>query len=427
MLKSLFGELGTVGSVTASDFQRPGDFAATAVLESHSSEHTERGEWVDQHVQDLFVTGSPAQAIRSHLQETWADPDGTTTRHITLYDPVRMWAGAVVKALSDASAQPIERLNLRDQSTLATLATIERTVLPRRVDETLKVYHAELRTAVADAASVPMALMENSHLTAVIIGPMHSTLVDAMLAMLLGATRNVHWRCPNLLFLLPVDADWIAPKIHSVPWPPGIEVDTLNEPLTSAATVWNLLMGHWTHLHPPGELAAFANDAGHDAQPVDITSAPSPFDASNPLASPFTPLPPLPVANVRDLSGQAPDDLVIALVMQSLRSTDGILAAALVNGAHGSLLAHDESGPVDLELAAASAADLLRAHNRCARYFAPTTAHVNALVVNAGPRQMLVRVVEAHPQLFLLLIVDHAKMTLDAALQHLSQAQQQLV
>lgn len=349
MLKSLFGELGTVGNVTPDDFQRPGDFAATAVLESHSSEHTERGEWVDRHVQDLFVTGSPAQAIRSHLQQAWADPD-SKTRHITLYDPVRMWAGAVVKALSDASAQPIERLNLRDQATLATLATIERTVLPRRVDETLQVYHAELRAAMADAASVPMALMENSHLTAVIIGPMHSTLVDAMLAMLLGATRNVHWRCPNLLFLLPVDADWIAPKIQSVPWPSGIEIATLSEPLTSAAAVWNLLIGHWTHLHPPGEEPPPTEDTVSSVTAVDIETMPAPLPSE---------LGDLPVPVARDVSGQRPDERAVDLALHQLRLLPGVMTAALVDGRHGQTLASDERGPIDLELAAASAADLL--------------------------------------------------------------------
>src|SRR5262245_4300549 len=135
VLKSLFGEL-----VTAP--LKPGaampEFAATAVLESTDTRVADDGRMLDRHQQDLFVTGSPAAAMRAHLTHT---QPANEVRTITLLDPTRLWAPGVIKALSDATGQPVEKLHLREQATLRVLATLERTVVPRRGDATLKIYH----------------------------------------------------------------------------------------------------------------------------------------------------------------------------------------------------------------------------------------------------------------------------------------------
>src|SRR5436190_519474 len=89
---------------------------------------------------------------------------------------------AAVKALSDAGGRPIERLHLREQTTLRTLATIERTTLARRNEETLKIYHADVRAPGPENAEIPVALMERSHMTTVIVGPMQPHAIDALLA-----------------------------------------------------------------------------------------------------------------------------------------------------------------------------------------------------------------------------------------------------
>src|SRR5688500_14497720 len=121
MLKSLFGELAEREKAGP-----PREFAATAILETRSSHVSPRGRIVDRHQKDLFVTGSAAQAMREHLAHSRPDVD-PASRRITLIDPARLWATSVVKALSDATGQPIERLVLREHGTLRTLATIQRT------------------------------------------------------------------------------------------------------------------------------------------------------------------------------------------------------------------------------------------------------------------------------------------------------------
>ena len=419
MLKSLFGELGTVGGHREPDGHRPGDFAATAILESRSSEISEQGQLLDRHTQDLFVTGSPAEAMRQHLAtlaKADTEAEGVPSHTLTLYDPSRMWAGAVVKALSDASGRAIERLHLRDQATLATLAMIERTTLPRRGEATLKIYHADLRDALSDSTEVPLALMENSNMAAIIVGPMHSSLLDAMLATLLGAVRSPHWRSATLLFMLPVGAPWIERKIRSVPWPRSLQVRTIAESLSSASTVWNLLLSEWNAV----QAAALATPA---VTVLDTGNTATALTASESAAASMS------GATVRDISRRDPDELTVMRAMREVTLPDGVIGATLVNITRGSLVATEGGGTLDMELAAASATDLMRTHHRATRYYTATgsVASVDEVIATAGPRQMLLRTVDAHPHLFLMVIADRQRANLDDVRAKLFQAQQMLI
>src|SRR5450432_1164337 len=132
MLTSLFGDLRSTrdGKAKPADFEETQvggtqEFAATAIMESIATEVNDRGQIIDRHTSDLVVTGSPAQAIREHFAATRADLE-TAASMITLLGPGGGWASSVVKALSDAGGRPIERLHLREQTTLRTIAMIER-------------------------------------------------------------------------------------------------------------------------------------------------------------------------------------------------------------------------------------------------------------------------------------------------------------
>lgn len=83
MLTSLFGDLGPLNEPPGRGRRKgadtpPADFAATAILESTATEVNDRGQMVYMHTRDLFVVGSPAEAIRQHLAETRADLEGPT-------------------------------------------------------------------------------------------------------------------------------------------------------------------------------------------------------------------------------------------------------------------------------------------------------------------------------------------------------------
>ncbi len=403
MLTSLFGDLApSNGPKPATAEAGDAGFAATAIMESVATEVNARGQMVDRHSHDLVVTGSPAQAIREHFANTRADLD-TASSLITLLDPAGVWASAVIKALSDAGGRPIERLHLREHATLRTLATIERTTLARRDEETLRVYHADVRAPGSENAEIPVALMERSQMTTVIIGPLQPHAIDALLAALHAAAMLPTWRCPNLLFMLPPNAVWIANKVSAIGWPGRLHVHVLSESMSGASSVWNAMLGMWNRIK---------------AQPGwDSAESPSPIDASHvPIklgelgnASPAPQLKLLLAAQrpVMRTNRSALDPANARAALAGMLAMDGLIGCAIVDSATGLVLAREmrPEPVVDMDLAAAASAQVLRAHRQAARSMG-LGEQVDEVMTSAGPRQQVMRTVSRHPDLFLVALLD---------------------
>lgn len=430
MLSSLFGDLRTIRGQSASEDPDQG-FAATAILESVATEVNDRGQIVDNHMRDLVVSGSPAQAIRDHFTATRADLD-TATRLIALYDPTAVWASAVIKALSDASGRPIERLHLREQGTLRTLAMIERTTLERRNEDMLRIYHADVRAPGTANAAVPLALMERSHMTAVIVGVMQQHAIDEMLSTLQDAVRQPNWRCPTLLFMLPPNAVWIANRIGMIEWPARLKVQVLNEALTSASAVWNSLLGMWNRVKkepvwgPPQAPLAPGLD-GFQIKVAELSS--STTAARSGVAKVSMPVTPTPeAADAMDRAHHLRLDTAAAQrSLEVLAALDGIYACAVVDAGSGLILAKQErqEQPVELELAAAASAQLLRSHQNVARQLGLTT-DLEEVMTSAGPRLHVMRHVARHKGLFLFALLDKQRTNLALARYKLMEAEQRL-
>lgn len=426
MLRSLFGDLYPQRDAPARRAAAPDtEFAATAILETVTGEAREIGEpaaLVDRHTRDLFVTGSPAQAMRAHFANL-PDEQPPGQRLITLYDPAQMWATSVIKALSDASGQPIERLHLRDQITLGTLAMIERTLLPRRQEDTLKVYHADVRAQGRDAQLIPLALMERSDLTVVIVGPMHSSAVENMIETLRRAAGSEAWRCAELLFLLPVGAHWIAQKVRSAAWPGALHVAVQTEPLTSASVVWNLLLTHWNQVQADMEASVEAA-----TEPPGVSEA-SPSSRPMPLVEPARREPVFvqPVAPPAEWARRGTPARAVA-VLQELMLLDGLIFAALVDVHSGDVIASEGRGP-DIDRAAVAAAEVLTVHRRTLRQMGHWRSNdpVDEVLVTAGSRYHILRALQAHPDLFILAVLDKLRSNLAMTRFRIMEAQQVLV
>lgn len=444
MLTSLFGDLGASrgGRKTnrgPADDAPDGGFAATAILESVASEITTRGETVDRHHRDLVVTGSAAFAIRSHFADTRADL-AHAARMITLVDPTGVWASGVLKALSDATGRPIERMQLREQTTLRSLATIERTVLLRRHDEPLKIYTAEVRAPGRDNAAIPMALAERSHLTAVIVGPLAPTGIDDLMHGLAEASRAPTWACPHLLFMLPPQANWIAAKVRATDWPAGTSVICIDEPLVSASSVWNALLGVWNRVKHDAVVKPLGQAALLGLGELPIKVAELPGEASDTsygtselaglgadsvragLASARAAAPPA------ERPSPALDRLRAQQTLADLLLLDGLVAAAVVDARTGLLLAHEQRGdpPVSLETAASAASQALRAQRHLVRSLG-LPDRVEEVVTAAGPRQLVVRGVSRQPDALLLVVLDKHRSNLALARFRVMEAERSLV
>ena len=414
MLTSLFGDLGP-----AKDDKKPrGEddgapvFAATAIMETVATEVNDRGQMIDRHLRDLVVSGSPAQAIREHFAATRADLD-TASSMITLLDPVGVWASAVIKALSDAGGQPIERLHLREKATLRTLAMIERTTLVRRHEDTLRICHADLRAPGPDNAEIPIALMERSQMTAVIIGPMQPHAIDALLDSLLQAAALPTWRCPNLLFILPPSAVWIASKVGAVVWPPRLNVHVLNESMTGASSVWNAMLNVWNQakLQPGWDPSAVSPMLGTSDFPIKVgeldpkgAASAKPGEAEATAAAAAT--------TGRGLLDAARGRLALA----SLRKLDGLLGCALVDAATGLVLAHEARDPeaIDMELAAAACAQVLASHRDAARTMGLADP-IDEVITTAGSRHVLIRSLQRHADVVLVALLEKHRTNLALA------------
>ncbi len=443
MLRSLFGDLYPLrDSNPVERIAPPDDFAATAILDSDGDARGYAGRAVarhlDRHQRDLFVSGPPAQAMRAHFASL-RDEQAAGHRFITLHDPAQMWAGGVVKALADASGQPIERLHLRDQTTLGTLAMIERTTLHRRDDDTLKVYYADVRASGPDAAAVPYALMERSDLTVVIVGPMHSSAINEMVDRLRHACTSNTWRCPQLLFLLPVGATWTADRIKLAEWPASVHVQALTEPLTSTSIVWNILLAHWNRIRPiyPAGSTAQAQSMAASAKHWSASaSAPATGWVGTETSSFATrglavDTEPPPVESIGpgavETRAAAPNVARALAVLQELILLDGLIFAALVNANDGRVVASEGRGP-DIDRAAAASADILRTHRRTLRHMGHWRPNdpVDEILVTAGSRYHIVRTLQAHPDHFILAVLDKLRSNLAITRFRIMEAQQVL-
>ena len=442
MLQSLFGDLGLGTDPTAKKRRMAGEgdqgFAATAILESVAKELNERGQIVDRHVRDLMVTGSPAQAIREHFKATRADLD-TASHLITLLDPVGVWAAAVIKAVSDAGGQPVERLHLREQSTLRTLAMIERTSLVRRAEDALKIYHADVRAPGQENAEIPLALMERSQMTTVVVGPMEPHAIDSLLKWLHEASALPTWRCPHLLFMLPPSAVWIANKVNSMAWAPMLRVHVHNESLTSASSVWNAMLGTWNRLkaQPGWEPSIHAAD-DFETKVTDITQ-PEPVPSAPAAVTPARPVPTVTVATPMPAVRAAPasetqvarstlDHARAVKQLAEMLTLDGMLGCAVVDSSNGLILARETRNDeaFDLDIAAAASTQALKAHKAAARNMGLADP-IEEVMTSAGTRHQIMRQLSRFPDLFLFVLLDRHRTNLALARYKLMEVEREMV
>lgn len=437
MLRSLFGDLSPLRDAVArtghrsTDRDRPAtDFAATAILgvAGEEDEPAALPPGADPHSDELLVGGSPAQAMRAHFAGSRKD---TFVRQklITMCDPSHMWAASVIRALADASGQPIERLNLRDEGSLAPLAMIERTTLPRRTDDTLKIYYADIQADGRDAAEVQTALMERSDLSVVIVGPMAPSTIEHMLADIHDATLSLHWQCRNLLFMLPVNGGWMAQLIERMDWPGQVRVEAICESLTSASAVWNRMLAHWQKLRteqapPPPPPSGSAPMPLADAPPSRIqpVTRQATLFVSPPATDADTQV-------LDDGPGAARIDTRRAIaVLDELTVLDGLIFVALVNGQTGAIAASPSRGP-DIDRAALAASEIWKTHRRTLRQMghARPGEPLEEILVTAGSRYHILRTLRAHPDLFILGVLDKLRSNLAMTRYRIMEAQQVLV
>lgn len=121
------------------------------------------------------------------------------------------------------------------------------------------------------------------------------------------------------------------------------------------------------------------------------------------------------------------DPSLASQVLETLGSLDGVFACAVVDSSTGLILAKQARAdqPIDLDLAAATSAQLLRAHQHATRQLGLTT-EVDEVMTSAGPRHHVMRTVSRHRGLFLFAVLDKQRTNLALARYKLMEAEQNL-
>ena len=413
MLSSLFGELESrkpAGKESAADDvsgtkrASQGDagdqgFAATAILETVVNDLTDSGHLVDRHQHDLVVSGSAAFAIREHFAATRSDLE-TASRLITFIDPSGVWAADVLRALSDAGGRPLDRLHLREQATLRTLAVIERTTLVRRHEETLKIYRADVRVQGRENAEIPVVLMERSHLSVVIVGAMQPHAVNALLDDLREACALPTWRCPHLLFMVPPGASALTHRIDAVAWPVNVAVHVIGEPMTSPSSVWNAMLRVWNQVKQTPSARNIGQGAEQSGARTSMYKpAPISFSLAEAESRQFT----VPIEPSR-----------AQLALAHMLHLDGLLGCALVDIHTGLVLAREtrEDHPVDMARSAVTSTAVWQSHQHAARSMGLIDP-AQEIITSTATRHHVMRVLLSHADVFLLAVLDrhHANMS----------------
>jgi len=216
--------------------------------------------------------------------------------------------------------------------------------------------------------------------------------------------------------MLPPNAVWIANKVSAVAWPVRLHVHVVSESMTGASSVWNAMLGMWNQVksQPGWEPAANPPMMGMNDFPIKVSELGAPPIAATgvmvgagALFAPSEALPhPAAHPPVR-ISRSTLDPTRARQALASMLTLEGLLGCAVVDSTTGLVLAREtrDDRPVDMNLAAAACAQVLRAHRQASRSMG-LPDQIDEVMTSAGPRQQVMRTLSRFPDLFLVALLD---------------------
>lgn len=197
-------------------------------------------------------------------------------------------------------------------------------------------------------------------------------------------------------------------------WPERLHVHMVSEPMTGASSVWNAMLGIWNEakLQPGWDPAAVSPMLGTSDFPIKVDdiggTAGRPIDGNAPTGASSFAAPQVTRGVLDPSRGRQ--------ALAGLRKLDGMIGCALVDASTGLVLAHETraDADVDMELAAASATEVLRAHRAAARNLGLDET-LDEVITTAGSRHALIRALQRHADLFLVAVLEKHRTNLALA------------
>jgi predicted regulator of Ras-like GTPase activity (Roadblock/LC7/MglB family) len=131
---------------------------------------------------------------------------------------------------------------------------------------------------------------------------------------------------------------------------------------------------------------------------------------------------------VLESARRPPDPERATVILHELMLLDGLIFAALVDANTGLVVTSEGRGP-DIDRAAAAATEVIRVHRRTLRqmgHWRPNEP-VDEILVTAGSRYHILRTLQAHPDFFILAVLDKLRSNLAMTRFRIMEAQQVLV
>jgi hypothetical protein len=183
-------------------------------------------------VRDLVVEGAAAPALREvFAQERQRSGSGQV---ITLYDPQRAFAPVLPRLVEALRGAAGDRIRLIDSRTRKVLAVIDRALLGTG-GNVLRLLEVDIAGAERPSAEVPLTLIEQSDVAAVLLG---SQPEPALLESLLMTSLAPTWRCANLLLVVPSDAGTAKARLARYTWPAGTRTEPVVDPVAELPPLW---------------------------------------------------------------------------------------------------------------------------------------------------------------------------------------------
>ncbi|MEP7301408.1 MAG: hypothetical protein ABI699_07750, partial [Caldimonas sp.] len=184
------------------------------------------------------------------------------------------------------------------------------------------------------------------------------------------------------------------------------------------SSVWNAMLGVWNEvkLQPGWDPLAVSPMLGTSDFPIKVGEIGALGGAAARTGTPAPGTAAVTSSAHPQITRGVLDAARVRQALSSLLKLDGLLGCALVDATTGLVLAHEtrDDSTLDMELGAAAAAQVLRAHRDAARSMGLADA-IDEVISTAGARNVLIRALQRHADLFIVALFEKHRTNLALA------------